>query len=300
MHAPKRSLELFYIDGKPDGMLAAEIFDWTGHVLAVPRLRLAEAFRREEMRRTGVYILLGEKEEGPCAYIGEAEELGMRLKQHVSGKEWWEKALLITTSNNQLNKAHGRYLEARLIGLARKTGHTRLKNNTAPPVPYLREVEQANMEGFLENLLMIFPALRVDMFIEHTRPALQLQNNVLQEQEDTHTGEETLYFELYYSKYDICASAVLRDGEFIVEAGSEAYPEWQGASSHFIGVREELLKNGILVRQKEKLVFVKNYVCWSAASAASLIIGRSSGSALWKVKGEKTSFRDLERKWQEV
>ena len=32
-----RSLELFFIDGKPDGMQTAEVFNWTGHVLMTPR-----------------------------------------------------------------------------------------------------------------------------------------------------------------------------------------------------------------------------------------------------------------------
>ncbi len=55
-----RSLELYFIDGKPDGMLTAEVFNWTGHVLKFPRTRIAEALRREEAEYTGVYILLGE------------------------------------------------------------------------------------------------------------------------------------------------------------------------------------------------------------------------------------------------
>ena len=40
-----RSLELYYIDGRPDGMLTAEMFNWTGHVLMAPRTQLAELER---------------------------------------------------------------------------------------------------------------------------------------------------------------------------------------------------------------------------------------------------------------
>ena len=35
-----RSLELFFIDGKPEGMQTAELFNWTGHVLMAPRTRM--------------------------------------------------------------------------------------------------------------------------------------------------------------------------------------------------------------------------------------------------------------------
>jgi len=62
-----RSLELYFIDGKPDGMLTAEVFNWTGHVLKIPRTRIAEALRRDESEYTGVYILLGDAEGQPQA-----------------------------------------------------------------------------------------------------------------------------------------------------------------------------------------------------------------------------------------
>ena len=55
-----RTLELFFIDGKPDGMLTAEVFGWTGHVLVTPRTRLSEALKRKESSYTGLYILIGE------------------------------------------------------------------------------------------------------------------------------------------------------------------------------------------------------------------------------------------------
>ena len=67
-----RSLELFYIDGHPDGMVTAELFNWTGHVFVTPRTRLTEALRRKEADYTGVYLLLGEKDGQDFAYIGEA------------------------------------------------------------------------------------------------------------------------------------------------------------------------------------------------------------------------------------
>ena len=65
-----RSLHLFFIEGKPDGMLTAEVFNWTGPVLRTPRTQLREALAREQSGFTGIYLLIGEGEKGPCAYIG--------------------------------------------------------------------------------------------------------------------------------------------------------------------------------------------------------------------------------------
>ena len=42
-----RSLELFFVDGTPEGMLTAKIpFQWTGHVLVAARTRLIDALKR--------------------------------------------------------------------------------------------------------------------------------------------------------------------------------------------------------------------------------------------------------------
>jgi len=76
------TLELFFIDGQPEGMLTAEVFGWTGHVLVTPRTRLSAALKRKESAYTGVYILLGEQDEKPLAYIGEGENIANRIKSH--------------------------------------------------------------------------------------------------------------------------------------------------------------------------------------------------------------------------
>lgn len=88
---PGQSLELFFVDGKPDGLLTAQIFNWTGHVLMIPRIQLSEAFKRIETGYTGAYILLGEDAESSLtrAYIGEADDVAVRIKNHDSNKDWW-------------------------------------------------------------------------------------------------------------------------------------------------------------------------------------------------------------------
>ena len=80
------SLELFFIDGKPDGMLTVEVFGWTGRILVLPRTRLIDALKREESSYAGVYILLGDKDEEMLAYIGEGESIKERIRQHDSKK----------------------------------------------------------------------------------------------------------------------------------------------------------------------------------------------------------------------
>ena len=127
-----QSLELFFIDGKPDGMLTAEVFNWTGHVLMTPRTQLSAALKRAEARYTGVYLLLGEDDNGPLVYIGEGEDIGDRIKSHDTKKDWWTIVMLITSAANNLNKAHVKYLESRLVEEARRIGKVALDNGNTP------------------------------------------------------------------------------------------------------------------------------------------------------------------------
>lgn len=219
MNIKGRSLELYFIDGRPDGMLTAEVFNWTGHVLMTPRIQISAALSRKEAQFTGVYLLLGEQDGDPKAYIGEGEDIGDRIRNHDSKKDWWSFAVLVTSAANNLNKAHVKYLEARLIEEARAIKHTSLENGTAPARPSLSESSQANMETFLDYLMMVFGALQIEMFTRKTRDNLHQPTSA-------RAQKAQITFELSSQYTGVHATAVLQDGDFIVEKGSLARPSW--------------------------------------------------------------------------
>ena len=109
-----RSIRLFLVDGTPNGLLTAEIMNWTGHVLTGPRSKLAELVQRPECGRTGVYFLVGAAPDNslrPQVYIGESDDVAKRLKQHnrpeeQGGKDFWERVCLVTSKDQNLTKAH--------------------------------------------------------------------------------------------------------------------------------------------------------------------------------------------------
>jgi len=92
--AQGKSLELYFIDGDPDGMLTAEVFNWTGLVLSIPRTQIVEGLKRPEASYTGVYILIGENDDSPLAYVGEGENISNRIRNHDANKDWWSQAVL--------------------------------------------------------------------------------------------------------------------------------------------------------------------------------------------------------------
>jgi len=285
-----RSLELYFIDGKPDGMLTAEVFNWTGHVLMVPRTQIATALKREEASRTGVYILVGERDDGPIAYIGEAEEVGKRLKDHAKNKDWWTSAVLVTTSADALHKAHVKYLESRLVEIADDLKVTKLENGNSPPRPSLSEASIANMEFFLDTLLMLLPAIRVDMFLDRKRP--RKESSVLSQDNDIPM------FQLTNKRHELTATARLENGEFIILAGSQARMKWAGDTTDktsYWKLFDELVGQGVIIPDGSKRVFAMDYAFSSSSAAGAVVNGRSTrGPTEWKLKGTSKTYREWE------
>lgn len=292
-----RSLELYYIDGRPDGMVTAELFNWTGHVLLFPRTQLVAALERTEAAYAGVYLLLGDREGEPLAYVGEGEDIGARIRQHDVHKEWWTSAVLVTAAANKLNKAHVRYLESKLIGHAKAIGHTPLDNQTTPGLPSLSEADIAKMEAFLENLLIVLPAVRVDMFIKRTRPArLPSPPTSSQVAPDSALSPSFTRFALETRKHGLRASAVLIDGEFVIEAGSMSKLRWTGPEHHtYAGLYAELRRSGVLTEQGSTCVFTQNYAFRSPSAAAAVVNGRpANGQVEWRTDDTGLTYRDWE------
>jgi hypothetical protein len=286
-----RSLELFFVDGRPDGMLTAEVFNWTGHVLRTPRTQIKEALARREAGFTGVYVLFGEKDEKPLIYIGEAEDIGTRLRDHAIKKEWWDHAVLITSAANNLHKAHIKYLESRLVEIAREVGNADLENGNTPTRSSLSEAAQSNMESFIETLMMVLPAIRIDAFLTKRRSRSILAPNPALSQND-------IRFSFKMPRHGVDALAELRQGEIIVKAGSRVRAAWVGESrhnSHYFKLREELVRNGIIRSDETGAVTTEDYAFSSPSAAAAVIAGRSAnGRTSWILVGTDITYADWE------
>lgn len=274
-----RSLELYFVDGNPEGMLTAEVFKWTGHVLRIPRTRLAEGLRRSHAAQTGVYLLIGEDENGPLAYIGEAENVASRLAQHAKTKEWWDQAVIVTTAGDALHKAHVKYLESRLAEVALSAGAMRLENGNAPPRSSLNEAARANMESFLDTLHMVLPAIRVDLFRSGRRVAKAAEK-------PDRTAQYGVAFSMSLPRHGITALALLVEGEMVVQAGSECRAEWEGPETErYYSWRQyrDLVERGIIAVSRNEAVFTEDFAFTSPSAAASVVSGRTAnGRRDWK------------------
>jgi hypothetical protein len=286
-----RSLELFFIDGDPNGMLTATIpFQWTGHVLVTSRTQLKDALKREEASRPGVYILIGENYDGSLIYIGESDDIGRRIKEHDSKKDWWATAIFVTSSGEQLNKAHIRYLESLLVDKARQVNKIALDNGNMPTQSKLNEAAEAHMQDFLENIFLVLPALKFDFFSPNTRTTERL--------ESANANSELPFFVLETPKHRLKARATIEDSHFIVLEGSKAKLEWSpntAKQGSYGKLFDELVEQGVLVVDGKTRVFAQNYEFNSPSAAAAVINGRpTSGPKAWKVEGSSKTYGEWE------
>lgn len=278
-----RSLEVYLVDGRPDGILVAESFNWAIHVLKAPRTLLKAALAREEANRTGVYVLLGEREGKPLAYIGMSKNIGERIRNH-NQEDWWETAILVTSLADRLNETHARFLEARLIEKARSVDRHTLDNDRIPTPQNLGEVGEAQMQEFLDQLLLILPALQTDLFVDDRRLETQQENSPV--------------FELVAPDLGIKATAFQEEnGKFVVKQGSQARVEWVGNNPTCSSARlhAELVGRKVLLREGEHRIFTNNLAFDSPSAAASVVRGTpANGHTEWKVQGKGQLYRE----WQ--
>jgi hypothetical protein len=284
-----KSLELFFIGGRPDGMLTAKVFNWTGHVLKAPRTQIKEALERPEADHTGIYLLIGTKDDKPFAYVGEAEVISERIKTHDLKKDWWDQLLLISTSANELNKAHVKYLESKIVKLAHAANSYDLDNGNTPSAPKLSEAAVANMEEFIDVLKLVLPAIGVPL----------LQGKVVQSYSSNNQSkvdQTAPLFRLFNKKNGISAQARLLPEGFVVLAKSQARRSWEGAMMNYAKLHSKLSSDGVIDVSTEPGIFLVDYAFESPSAAAAVCQGRSANGRLdWKVDGTQMTYADWEQ-----
>jgi hypothetical protein len=153
------TIKLFLPRGDAKSLRTAEISNWTGKAVVAPRTELDELLGREELDKAGVYILIGNNHitNAPRAYICEAEVIRERLKQHKS-REFWVSAIVFVSKDENLTKAHVRYLESRLLAEAAQVGRFTLEQNQAGGSK-LPESDREDMEVFIARIRQLLPVL---------------------------------------------------------------------------------------------------------------------------------------------
>jgi len=287
---------LFLINGDPNGLVMASIHGWTGSLTVASQSTFGQLLARPEVDRTGIYILFGpDPADGLFnrAYIGEADSVKERIDKSAKDRGFWERAVVITSSDDALTKGHVRYLEARLIEIAGQANRVKLDNSQMPGAERRRlpEADRANMEAFLANIKIILPVVGLDML--KPRPVAALGATV----DRAPAASAGTRFEVRH-KSNVKAIAVEEDGEFVVLEGSEALKDTNYAHNGYAALKAELVQSGILKPNEsgDRYVFTKSYAFQSPSAAGSTILDRNTnGRTRWYVVGSDLNYHE----WQE-
>lgn len=298
MTTSAKSVRLFLADGSPTGIRTAEIMNWTGHVIVAPRSKLPEALKRPEASRTGVYFLTGDDPDQigkQRVYIGEGDNVIDRIKSHAKDitKDFWTHVCIVTSKDSNLTKAHVRYLEFRLVELAKLAGRAVIANGNEPAVKQLPESDVADMEFFLLQMQVILPVVGLDV-IRQKEPISSPQSLG----SDLIQKSSSIELFLANKKYGIDATAIETDGEVTVLTGSHALAKSDFAPNQYASLRQGLIDSGVLklALDGQWYVFVTDAIFQSPSAAAAVILNRNSnGRVEWRVKATNQTLKD----WQD-
>jgi hypothetical protein len=276
------TIKLFLPHGDAKRLRVGEVSNWTGKALAAPRTELDDLLSRDELESSGVYFLLGvDAETGEdLAYVGEAEVFRDRLRQHKA-KDFWNSVVVFVSKDENLTKAHIRFLENRLLQEAKAVGRYALENSNSSN-PKLPESDREDMDVYLARIRQVLPVLGSDLLSPIAG-----------------SGKPTQPQAMLYCKIKTATAKGRRtEGGFVVFAQSTAVlkirPSAQSQYPNTVALRNKLIQDGILREGDGLYVFVKD-VEFSSPSAAAAVIhgGSANGLTAWK-NDSGTTLKDLE------
>ena len=276
------TIKLFLPHGDAKRLRVGEVSNWTGKALAAPRTELEDLLARDELESSGVYFLLGVNTDtgASLAYIGEAEVIRDRLKQHKA-KDFWSSVVVFVSKDENLTKAHIRYLENRLLQEAKSIGRYALENANSSN-PKLPESDREDMEVYLSRIRQVLPVLGSDLLSPIAgsfKPAKSQPQLICKIKNVLARGRRT-------------------EGGFVVFKESTAVhalrPSAETQHPFVVALRQRLIQDGSLMEKDGFYVFTKDTEFSSPSAAAAVIHGGgANGLTAWKNDAGIT-LKDLE------
>ncbi|NBL65191.1 DUF4357 domain-containing protein [Flavobacterium sp. NST-5] len=270
-----KTIKIFLIDGDPNGRLTCELSNWTGKAYKIPRNKIKDCKDRPDIFNTGIYFLLGKDSDGgDLVYIGEAENVLNRLNQHLSQKDFWNEAIVFVSKDENLNKAHIKYLENRLHDIIIKSDRYKLENSNIPTLSSISESDRAEMEEFIDNIRMLVSTLGHKLLEDKREVKSEMQSNI---------------FYINAARGANASGETNSDG-FLVFKGSKASKNIVPSFSRsFIALRSKLIEKNVLVEFAEYYEFSQDYIFTSPSLAAATVMGRNAnGLTEWKLANGTT------------
>lgn len=293
-----KSINLFLMDGTPNGRMKCTLANWTGVAYKIPRTSIEKCLDRGDLKQSGVYFLFGVSDDSgkPVVYIGQAgarkngEGILNRLQEHKRNpdKDYWNEAVVFTTSNNSFGPTEISYLENRLCSLANSAERYEIKNGNNPTLGNITEEKESELEEFIDFAKVIMGTMGHKVFeplISEPEPTIKNMS-----------AQNETELELFLSRKSrkstqtLKASCKQTNEGFVVLKGSLI--KKIDSPSIQPGIKKAR-KNAII---DETGILQKDVIFRSPSYAAAFVIGgHVNGLTEWKTS-DGTTLKELESK----
>ena len=270
-----KTIQMCIFDGNPNGRIMCELSNWNGRVYKISRNDLNEFAERNDSNYTGIYFLFGKDDDNnDTVYVGEAERMLIRLKQHLKDVNYWNDCVAVISKDNVLNKAHVKYLENKFYNLAKDANRASLINNTVPTCSSISEFDEAMLEEFIENARLLVNTLGYKVF----------------DKIEISVAEKDLMY--INATRGVEAKGIMVSNGFMVMSGSHiAVDTTPSMPESLKNLRIKLITKQII---STDFVFQNDYIFTSPSVAAAVVMGRSAnGRTEWKTIDNR-SIKDIE------
>ena len=274
-----KTIQMCIFDGNPNGRIMCELSNWNGRVYKISRNDLSEFANRPDCEYTGVYFLFGKDEDNKdTVYVGEAEKMLVRLKQHLKDHNYWNDCVVVISKDNILNKAHVKYLENKFYTLAVDAKRSSIINNTVPTCSSISEFDESMLTEFIENARLLVNTRGYIVFDKIDTSVVEKENS------DT-------IFHIAAARGADAKGLLVPDGFMVIKGSKIAKDTVPSMASNLVNLRNIMLEKNII---NQEFVFVTDYIFTSPSLAAAIVMGRNAnGRTEWKNINNK-SIKDIE------
>jgi hypothetical protein len=269
-----KTIKLFLLDGDPTGVKKVQLSNWSGMAFVIPRNKLEVINKREELKKQCVYFLIGGTSLSPEVYIGETENFQKRISQHQS-KDFWNTCVIFLAKDENLSKAHIRFLESTFVDDCKKANRAKLHNGNSPEGSRLSEEDESDMNEFKQNIKLILSALGYTFH-------------------EIATTSDKIYS--IKAKGLEAKGIYTAEGMIVLEGSQIAKEETPSIGESLHNLRTEKLKEQALVDKVTYYEVEQKITFSSLSTAAGFVMGRrANGWTEWKNSIGKT-IDEIERK----
>ncbi|WP_313525542.1 GIY-YIG nuclease family protein [Anaerotignum sp.] len=214
-----------------------------------------------------IYFLFNDSEDENLVYVGQSINGIQRIEDHIRGKDFWSYGILFVTDNNSFDKLSIDYMEYEFIQRFKKSSYVLTNRDVRPNKPNISVYDFPNLEAFITQIEFLLSAESID----------------IDEQ-----GDKNESIKYYYPPMKHNAKLFVKDGKFILAAGSEvkrpseSTQEWKD-KNHFKrgnAIIDSYIENEKVIEIDGKLITQVNLAFKSPSAPADLITGLSENG--WK------------------